>query len=90
MQKAQAEIFEKCKAEYNPSTPLLAWGCCGMKAFQFRNQKYNSFSVTDLKILRYTQQQKEDLLAIDATARKIKGFYVYQRVIYHLHPEFIE
>ena len=61
-----------------------------MRAFQFSHRKYNDFAVTDLKILRFTEQQNEDLMAIDETARKIKGFYVYQGVIYHLHPEFIE
>ena len=91
LKKAQGEIYEKCQSVYNASSTLAACGCCGMRAFQFSKTTHNYFGIDDLDLLRYSEEEKVNLLNVDEEARKIVSFYISdEQQLYHLHPEFVE
>ena len=90
VKNAQGNIYERCVSVYNGSSHLLACGACGVRAFQFDDGNYNYFDLDKLGVLKYSEQQKQNLLGIEENARKIVSFYVYEDEMYHIHPEFVE
>ena len=79
----QDQIFNKCIKDLNASSSLIACGSCGIKSFQCGNVEHEKYSLNNLNILLYNDEQIVELNNISDRYKKVIIFYEFNERIYH-------